>query len=280
MALGMILVFLTKKTRFNSLTQKLKKLNKSAVVLIIPLLFSVSANASDDVVNAEHAARFESLVVQDNGGRLKPAHTLCSEFLRKIYGKDKFNDLSATQVIIGMMNDPVAWSKDSVIKVVHPKLRKLLGSNDFDSKYIRTSFNSFFGENGHYLLSKLVEDAYAKLPAKRSEYEKGIIKVDERINICFTVFSGGIFRFFPLENDSNNTWLSYTEHTRFSANDSLFVANIMPMYFRAVTSAFQDDNWSTADTIVGYISKFQNRYGANIMPSRKTRKKFYCTFIQ
>jgi cytochrome c-type biogenesis protein CcsB len=267
MALGMILVFLTKKTRFNSLTQKLKKLNKSAVVLIIPLLFSVSVNASDDDVNAEHAARFESLVVQDNGGRLKPAHTLCSEFLRKIYGKDKFNDLSATQVIIGMMNDPVAWSKDSVIKVAHPKLRKLLGSNDFDSKYIRTSFNSFFGENGHYLLSKLVEDAYAKLPAKRSEYEKGIIKVDERINICFTVFSGGIFRFFPLENDSNNTWLSYTEHTRFSANDSLFVANIMPMYFRAVTSAFQDDNWSTADTIVGYISKFQNRYGANIMPS-------------
>ena len=69
---------------------------------------------------------------------------------------------------------------------------------------------SFFGENGHYLLSTLVEDAYSKLPAKRSEYEKGIIKVDERINICFTVFSGGIFRFFPLANDSNNTWLSYT----------------------------------------------------------------------
>tara|TARA_B110000008_G_scaffold71431_1_gene72398 strand:- start:4001 stop:7030 length:3030 start_codon:yes stop_codon:yes gene_type:complete len=271
MTIGMLLVFLTKKTRFNSLTQKLKKLKNTATILLFPMLFSVSIQAND-IIDANHAARFESLVVQDNGGRLKPAHTLCSEFLRKIYGKDRFNDLSATQVIVGMMNNPVAWSKDSIIKVSHPKIRTLLGNTDLKSKYIRTSFNSFFGENGHYLLATLVEDAYAKLPAKRSEYEKGIIKVDERINICFTVFSGGIFRFFPLENDSNNTWLAYTEHTKFSENDSLFVANIMPMYFRAVTSALQDDNWATADTIVGYISRFQNRYGANIMPSKSNVK--------
>ena len=306
MALGMLLVFLTKKTRFNSLTQKLKKLKNKVVIIFIPLLFSFSMQGvnieddsvkaeatvlveqedtteditndllaeiesdtlADEVINAEHAARFESLVVQDNGGRLKPAHTLCSEFLRKIYGKDRFDDLSATQVIVGMMNDPVAWSKEEIVKVAHPKIRKLLGNTDLKSKYIRTSFNSFFGENGHYLLATLVEEAYAKLPAKRSEYEKGIIKIDERINICFTVFSGGIFRFFPLANDSNNTWLAYTEHTKFSENDSLFVANIMPMYFRAVTSGLIDSNWATADTIVGYISKFQNRYGADIMPSK------------
>ena len=68
------------------------------VILFIPLFFSLSAQAGE-VINADHAARFESLVVQDNGGRLKPAHTLCSEFLRKIYGKDRFIDLSATHVI-------------------------------------------------------------------------------------------------------------------------------------------------------------------------------------
>ncbi len=266
MALGMMLVFFTKSTRFNSLTQKLKKLNKTALVFFLPLFFSVSTQATD-VINVEHAARFESLVVQDNGGRLKPANTLCSEFLRKIYGKDKFNDLSATQVILGMMNDPVTWGEKELVKVSHPKVRKLLRSTDMKSKYIRISFNSVFDKNGHYILAKLIEDAYAKLPAKRSEYEREIIKVDERINICFTVFNGGIFRFFPLANDSNNTWLSYAEHTKFSGNDSLFVANIMPMYFRAVGSGLQDNNWATADSIVNYISKFQNRYGANVMPS-------------
>ena len=42
MALGMLLVFLTKKTRFNSLTQNLKKLKNKAVILFIPLFFSFS----------------------------------------------------------------------------------------------------------------------------------------------------------------------------------------------------------------------------------------------
>ena len=54
---------------------------------------------ADEVINTEHAARFESLVVQDNGGRLKPAHTLCSEFLRKIYGKDRFINLSSKFIL-------------------------------------------------------------------------------------------------------------------------------------------------------------------------------------
>ncbi len=271
MTLGMILVFLTKKTRFNALTKKLNKLKNKLVILFIPLFFSLSAQAGE-VINADHAARFESLVVQDNGGRLKPAHTLCSEFLRKIYGKDRFINLSATQVILGMMNDPVTWGKKDLVKISHPNVRALLGSTDLKSKYIRTSFNSFFEENGNYLLAKLVEDSYAKLPAKRTEYEKEIIKVDERVNICFAVFSGGIFRFFPLASDSNNTWLSYTEHAKFSENDSLFVANIIPMYFRSVTSALNDSSWASADSIVGYISKFQNRYGAEVMPTESKLK--------
>ena len=271
MALGMILVFLTKKTRFNALSKKLNKLKNKLVILFIPLFFSLSAQAGE-VINADHAARFESLVLQDNGGRLKPAHTLCSEFLRKIYGKDRFINLSATQVILGMMNDPVTWGKKDLVKISHPKVRALLGSTDLKSKYIRTSFNSFFEENGNYLLAKLVEDSYAKLPAKRSEYEKEIIKVDERVNICFAVFSGGIFRFFPLASDSNNSWLPYTEHSKFSQNDSLFVANIIPMYFRSVTSALNDSSWASADSIVGYISKFQNRYGAEVMPAESKVK--------
>mgnify|MGYP006126200225 CR=1 FL=1 len=266
MSLGMILVFFTKSTRFNSLTKKLKKLNRSAILFFVPLLFPSLIHA-DEFIDIDHAAKFESLVVQDNGGRLKPANTLCSEFLRKIYGKDRFNDLTATQVILGMMNDPVKWSKKDIVKVSHPDLRKLLGSNNLSSKYIRTTFNSFFSSDGNYILSGLVEDAYAKLPAKRSEYEKNIIKVDERVNICFNVFSGGIFRFFPLANDSNNTWLSYSDYSKFSGNDSLFVANIMPMYFRTLKNALIENDWASADSIVNYISKFQNRYGSNIIPS-------------
>ena len=36
---------------------------------------------------------------------------------------------------------------------------------------------------------------------------------------------------FPIPNDSNNTWVTRMQSTEFSGNDSLFVVNIMPMYF-------------------------------------------------
>ncbi len=29
----------------------------------------------------------------------------------------------------------------------------------------------------------------------------------------------------------------------------------------------QDNNWTSADSIVNYISKFQNRYGTEVMPA-------------
>jgi len=73
---------------------------------------------------------------------------------------------------------------------------------------------------------------------------------------------------FPLPNDSNNTWLTYTQSEQFSSNDSLFVANIMPMYFRGVKEGFATNNWATADSIIGYIQKFQLRYGAEVLPSK------------
>ena len=50
------------------------------------------------------------------------------------------------------------------------------------------------------------------------------------------------------------------------------MANIIPMYFRAVTSALKDSSWAAADSIVNYISRFQNRYGAEVMPAESKVK--------
>ena len=264
LGLGFILVFFTNKTRYRALSKKLKKLS---AVFILPILFSTSTFAEDSF-NQNHIAKFDALVVQDNGGRLKPVHTLTSEYLRKIYGKNHFEYKSGTEVLLGMMYSPSKWRKKPIVKVSHSKLRSLVGSIDMDSKYIRVSFNDFFGENGHYLLTKDIEIAYEKLPKNRDLYDKDVIKVDERINVCFAIFGSGIFRLFPLPKDSNNTWLTYTQSTEFSGNDSLFVANIMPMYFKAVEEGITTNNWTTADTIVGYIQKFQTKYGAEILPEK------------
>ncbi|MEC9209816.1 MAG: cytochrome c biogenesis protein ResB, partial [Bacteroidota bacterium] len=272
LGLGFILVFVTKQTRYKALSEKLKKL--SAIIILL-FIMSTSAFADDSAsatedyrFNFNHISRFDALVVQDNGGRFKPVHTVTSEYLRKIYGKDNFEDQSATEVILGMMYNPVSWSKKPIVKVSHTKLRALLSSTDLNSKYIRVSFNDFFDANGHYLLAKDIESAYEKLPKDRDQYDKDLIKVDERVNICFAVYGGGIFRFFPLPQDSNNTWLTYIQSAEFEGNDSLFVANIIPMYFKGVQEGLETNNWATADTIINYIQKFQLRYGGDMLPAQ------------
>jgi len=271
LGLGFVLVFLTKNTRYQALTDKLKKLS---AIIILPIIMTLNAFAEDTTsfkdyhFDNNHILRFEALTVQDNGGRFKPVNTLTSEYLRKIYGKDKFENYSATELILGMMYDPVNLSNSPIIKVSHLKLRNLLSSTDVHSKYIRVSFNDFFDDSGNYILANDVASAHEKLPKDRDKYDKDLIKVDERVNICFSVYAGGVFRFFPLPNDSNNTWLTFMQSSQFTGNDSLFVANIIPMYFKGLKEGLETNNWATADTVLSYIEKFQLRYGIDIMPSK------------
>ena len=42
----------------------------------------------------------------------------------------------------------------------------------------------------------------------------------------------------------------------------------MPMYFKAVEEGITTNDWTTADTILGYIQKFQTKYGADILPKK------------
>ena len=269
LSLGMILVFFSDKTRFSFLSRKLNKLKKKLILTLLILFSSLnylSAENLDSLINSneissKHIKVFETLLVQDNGGRVKPVNTLFSEYLRKISRKNIIVDQSASQVILGMMNNPIIWSKVPMIKISHDKLKQFL-----NTKESRVPFKIFFDQEGNYVLKEEVEIAYSKKPIDRGKYEKDIITVDERVNICFTIYNGGILRFFPLPNDSNSTWFSSANSQVFSSNDSLFVSNIMKMYFTSLNSAINDSDWATCDSVVSYISKFQNRYGYDVMP--------------
>ncbi len=265
--LGFIFVLFTKNSRFTYLGKKLRKIVNRNIITVF-FLMSPLLIFSNEVIDINHANKFQELVIQDNGGRLKPANTLCSEYLRKISGKTVFNNLTSTQVILGMTYNPIYWSNKQIIKVSSDKLRILLECNDLESRSVRLAFNDFFSSQGDYLLSYEVESAYAKPVADRSQYEKDIIRVDERVNICFLVFNGGIFRLFPLPLDDNNTWLTEKQVEQFSGQDSLFVANIFSMYFSSIKEGFLTDNWTLADSLVNYIHKFQNKYGVNVIPSK------------
>ena len=269
LALGMVMVFFTSKTRFAFLNKQLNKIKSKTVFLFIGLIFSFSLSANNNLdsllisnkINSDHIKNFEKLLVQDNGGRIKPVNTICSEFLRKVSRKDNIENQNASQVVVGMMKNPKLWSNVPMIKISHEKLKLLLQSEES-----RVSFRTFFTDDGDYILKDEVQRVNSKAPINRDKYDKDILTVDERINICFTIYNGDIFRFFPLANDLNNTWYTARENSFFSSKDSLFVSNIMLMYMNALDRAMNDNKWETCDSVVSYISKFQYRYGNKVMP--------------
>ena len=269
LALGMVMVFFTSQTRFAFLNKRLNKIKQKTVLIFIGFFVSFNMNAEENIdsllisntISTDHIEKFEKLLVQDNGGRIKPVNTVCSEFLRKVSRKDNIAGQSASQVVLGMMKNPKLWSNVPMIKVSHEKLKLLIQKEES-----RISFRTFFTDEGDYILKDEVERVNSKAPINRSKYDKDILTVDERINICFTIYNGDIFRFFPLANDSNNTWFTSGQNSFFSGKDSLFVTNIMFMYMNALDRAINDSNWVTCDSVVSYISRFQNIYGKQVMP--------------
>lgn len=272
MALGMIMTMFSKNTRFSFLKKKLNEIRaKKATLLLLLGLFSSSVFASSQIdsliqtqaIPTEQADAFGMLVVQDNGGRMKPVNTLASEVLRKVSRKNSYEGLSPNQVLLGMAQNPYLWQLAPIIKVNHEELRGNLG---IENKY--TSFLSFFSDEAKYVLTEEVEKAYAKKPAVRSKYDKEVIAVDERVNVCYMVYNGSFFRFFPLADDPNNTWFSNSQkEVGFSGDDSLFVYSILPIYYQSIQQGLHDGDFEVANNTLEAVKKYQTKFGAEVMPS-------------
>jgi hypothetical protein len=122
-----------------------------------------------------------------------------------------------------MLVDPAYWQTVPMIKISNDQLAERL---NLDSKY--ASFRDILNEKG-YILQEEVEEAYRKKPAYRSKYDNELLKVDERINICYLTYTFDFLRILPKENDASGKWYNPSEaHEVFSGEVSDFTHNIFP----------------------------------------------------
>jgi len=49
---------------------------------------------------------FNKLIIQDAGGRMKPAHTFASELVRKVSQTNNFNGMKPSQVLLSIIENP------------------------------------------------------------------------------------------------------------------------------------------------------------------------------
>lgn len=219
-------------------------------------------------VTEAHAAKFGRLIIQDEGGRMKPVNTFSSELLRKVSKSDTYKGLNSDQVFLSMTQFPSAWFEVPLIylKSGNDSIRKIIGIGAKD-KY--APFIKFFDARGNYKLSPYLDEAYkAAVP---DQFQKDFIEADRKVNLLNSALSGSILKIFPIPDDANNKWVSYMElnHSGLKGIDSTFTQQILPIYLMATQNAVKTGDYKEADFYLSGISKFQHRYGKKVMPSEE-----------
>jgi cytochrome c-type biogenesis protein CcsB len=297
--LSMIGIFFIGKTRFKDLSKSLEKINIKKKALTVGLIlfgisgFSLQAQEHvheqksaidfDSIIQAdafslEHTQKFGQLIIQDAGGRMKPTNTFSSELLRKVSKSDTYKGLNSDQVLLSIMNNPAVWYNVPLIylKRGNDSIRKLVGiqlkESIFRKKAEYAPLLSFFDQEGNYKLAPQLEAAYrASVP---NQFQKDFIELDRRVNLLYSALEGKIMRIFPLPNDENNKWVSFPElnEANFTGKDSLYVRNILPLYFQSLRLAQQDKDYNQADNLLESIYGFQKKFGSEVVPSEERVK--------
>ena len=298
--LGLMLILFDKGSRFGQLKKMLNKVKAKKAALTLLALFCIGlASAQDDghdhsdpnhvheepattvfdktrldslivanAVSVEHAEEFGRIVIQDAGGRMKPANTYSSELLRKLSKKDSYEGLTSDQVLISMIENAQLWYNVPIIHVErkNDSLRKIA---KVDAKQKLLPLASFFDATGTYRLAPYLEAAYqAKVP---SSIQKDLIKTDQKVNLLYSALDGNLFRIFPVPGDSNNKWVSYPELNEhaFTGRDSVFAFNALPIYLTTLRQAKATNGYAQANEVVATIKKFQSNHGSDVLPSEQ-----------
>ncbi|WP_084112780.1 cytochrome c biogenesis protein CcsA [Mesonia phycicola] len=221
-------------------------------------------------ISEEHAAKFGKLIIQDAGGRMKPANTYSSELVRKLSKSDTYEGLTSDQVLFSMFENPSLWYNVPIIyvKAKNDSLHNILGVEK-GLKHIPLA--NFFDEKGAYKLSSYLESAYKE--EVKNQFQKDFISADEKVNLLYSALEGKVLKIFPVPNAENNKWLSYPEviktEGKFTGVDSLYVTQVLPLYMQTIQNAKSTGGYNKADEVLESLKGFQKKYGAEVMPSDK-----------
>jgi cytochrome c-type biogenesis protein CcsB len=295
--LGLMLILFDKGSRFGNLKVildkvKTKKAELNKVTAILLFLFLSSYGFAQDtvqepehghvktskaqvdsivkatVVNPEHAEKFGRLVIQDAGGRMKPANTFSSELLRKLSKKDTYEGLNADQVLLSMTENPALWYNAPLI-YVKPNNDSIRHITGVDESKTYLAMTDFFDRTGTYKLSSYLEKAYqAAVP---NQFQKDFMEADKKVNLLFYALQGEMLRIFPIPGDENNKWVAYSQvgESNFKGMDSVYVRQILPIYMNSIREARATGDFKQANELVESIAGFQKKFGSEVRPSEE-----------
>lgn len=275
LTLGLILTLVSPKSRFREISKRLKGLqladqhvaSRASIIILIFLstLIGVKAESVNEYkshfIPKEHADNFGRLLVQDQKGRTKPMNTLSGEILRKVSRKESYNGLTPEQVFLGMTFYPEEWMDAPLIKIGTQKEIQ----NIFNTSAAYVSFNDFFNASGQYILKEQARHAFSAEASQRNAFDKDIMKIDERVNICNMIFNGSMARLFPMKNDPNSEWRTPADAVRMAHEESAtgYVPTFFSKYSAAIQHGMESQHWTDADDLVKSLREYQQENGGD-----------------
>ena len=280
LTIGMILSLFAPSGRFQKLLKGARKLQASAAAVAMAAFLALSPqnlNAASPAIDdemlkaihsydASHAKNFGKLAVQDHQGRMKPMDTVAHDVVAKITGRTVLYDLEPTQMLLGMIMQPELYQNIPMIKIGHKKIAVNLGLPE-NTKFAK--FSSFFSESDNsYKIFSAVTQASQKKPLEKTQYDKELIKIDERVNVAFMAYQGSILRIYPKPNDANNKWMAPMDAIKEYPREQADAVKIsISAYFHMITQGVKTADWTNADLALRGIRKYQEKYGSAVIPS-------------
>lgn len=262
--LGLLLCFVDKSSRFMQLSRRLKELRCSSLLLVLLAFSFLPVHAADTsaqmtetvlkrVINSGHAARFGALPLQSGRGRVLPVNTFSSEVLRKLHKSDTFYSLNSDQFLLSVLTMPELWRYIPFIAVPGKEL-----GDYYNLPSGQCAYMDVFDAGGNYKLQEKLDQAYGRMSAMRTRFDKELIKFDEQINIFHQLLNWQLINLFPKEDDPEHTWYAPGDDlSAFSGKDSMFVSRILTWYVEEVQTSLQSGDWTKPDEIVEMISTYQ-----------------------
>ena len=277
MALAMILSLFAPAGRFAFLAEqlqkiKIKKAGLSVVLLLTGTTFAQhnhndhqhapqnksQSNPVHFEVSDEHAEELSSMLVQDYEGRIVPFHTLADQLTRKLTHDNKYKDLNAVQFVLSLHMYPSYWVNKPFIQIPR-NLREPLHLKEFESMMSLTSKNSEFKWLAQY------KTAHQKLESQRNEFDKKLIKLNEKYEVANNIFMWQFMRVIPAKNDPNHTWFVPLS-MELGQNDTLS-SKMFVNYLAAVHQGGQNHSFGEAQDLLKAFKAFQRRAGKAVAPS-------------
>jgi cytochrome c-type biogenesis protein CcsB len=233
-----------------------------------------SFSSEDLITNIDknHSSMLGELVVQDYQGRLKPLNSLAIEILNKVSNTSQVKNLDANQFFISMLLFPENWKTIPIYKVKDEKIKELLGIEKNQSYF---SFTDIYTKDNEYKLESALEEANSKNSSSRNNFDKELIKIDERLNISYSLFIGDFLRVFPLKNDPSNKWLNINEGLNQENEQSNEINILVKNYYFSLLEGTQTNDWTKANIALQNIKDYQANLSAIIPAKSKIKTELF-----